>query len=101
MQPLSHLRPAVIYLHAAIPIDHYQSSGLVEECGGEGNSEFHRRDGDAALGMSVRAIEIRDSLAPLVELAGIEQRVPDRLDPGRVFDGLSVRRGIFLAVKIA
>ena len=49
VQPLAHLRAAVIHLHAAVAINQHQRARLIEERRGEGNAELHRRDGESAL----------------------------------------------------
>ena len=55
VQPLSHFGAAMIHLDAAVAVDQHQRAALIKKGSGEGDAEFHGRDGEAAFGMRMEA----------------------------------------------
>ena len=96
VDPLPHLRAAVIHLHGSVGINQNQRPGLVEHGIREGNAEFDRRQGDAALAVRMRGVPSRDLRAAGGEVRPLFHIVP-HLPDAVVFDLLSVVRRVCLA----
>src|SRR5262249_13713569 len=77
LQALAHLGAAMVNLHTAILIYKDKRSGLVEHSGGEGDPEFHRGDGNAALAMRMSCVRASDLLSSRGQMACLFQLVPD------------------------
>jgi hypothetical protein len=101
VEALPHLRAAVVHLHAAIAVDEHQRAALIEEGGGERDSELDRGDRHAAFAVRMRRVEALDLFPPLREPAGFQELAPDGLDTRGIFHGLPVMGGVALAIEIA
>ena len=92
MQALAHLGAAVVDRDAAILIDADQRAALVEHGRREGDTEFQRADGEAALARAACGIEGIGCDAARAVIRCRLQLIKDAVaDP--VFDDLAVRRG--------
>jgi hypothetical protein len=91
----------VVHLHGAITVDEDKRAALVEKRGREGDAELDRRDRKASLLVQVFGVEARDVYLAALEIAGLLELVPDRLDPGRVLHQLAVMRPVPFSIEVA
>lgn len=101
MQPLTHLGAAVIHLHAAVPIEQHQRSGLIEEGGRERYAKLHGGNGESTFRVRMSRVPAIDFRAALGESARFLELPPDEFDVFGVFHRLPVMRGVARAIKIA
>ena len=73
VQALAHLGAAVVQVDAAVGVDVDQRTGLVEEAGGEGNTEFHRGQRQAFFQDRAVGVVATDRFAALGVLAAFFQ----------------------------
>ena len=99
IDPLPHLRAAVVHLHGAVRVNQHQRTGLIEDGIGEGNAEFHRRECNAALAVRAGCVPGGDLRAAARQIGRRLEFVPDLFDPV-VLDLLSVVRRIGLAAAV-
>ena len=64
VEALAHFGAAMIELHRAVIIDMDKGARLIEKLCVEGNAEFHRRQGNAALDQIIGAVERLNLSAP-------------------------------------
>jgi len=99
VQPLPHLRAAVVQVDAAVGVDVHQRAGLVQVLRGEGDTELHRGERQAAAHVVPRRVEAGNSLAPGPVVAVIGEPAHE-IRQHRFLDGLSVGRDIALGVEV-
>ncbi len=99
IEPLPHLGAAGRYLDGPIGVDVYQCIGLIEELGGEGDAEFHRRERDALEVRVARRVEQLDLLATRVVVGRLRELI-DRLRKHVVAYNLTVVSGVATSVAV-
>ena len=100
VEPLPHLRAAVVQMHRAVGIYMHQRAGLVVVRGSEGDAELHRRQRDAALHVAAVVVEGRDRAAAACVVAALLQFGDDALDDV-VLDRLVIGRDVAVALLVA
>ena len=97
MNPLPHLRAAVIHLHGAVLIKKHQRARLIQMRGRKRNPEFDRRDGDPPFAMRIFRIPFPQLFTARLKIALRNQLVPNALET-IVFDFLTVMCRVRFAV---
>ncbi len=99
VQALAHLGAAVVQVNAAVGIDVDQRAGLVEEGGGERDTELDRRQRQTLLQDRAVGVEATDRLAALgIVAAGLE--FGGHLFEHVVLDGLVVVSDVALGLAV-
>ena len=71
VQSLAHFGAPVVHLHAAVQVHMNQRAGLVEQGGGERNTEFDRRYRQPASYDGLASVPSQNSLPPLLVLRSL------------------------------
>src|SRR6266852_5257465 len=101
MQPLPHLRAAMVQLDAPVLIYKDERACLVEHGRRERDAKLHRRHGDPALAVRMQPVIALDGVPPRQETAALFQLRPDSGDTLSVFDWLAIVRHLTFAVEVA
>ena len=104
-QPLSHFGAAVVQVDGAVLVHMHQCARLVEVGEGEGDAEFHRRQGDPAFEDRILCVPFGSGLAPRCIVRAVGQLIHDAAQ-FEILDGLAVMCGLvgrlaFFGVEIA
>ncbi|ABA47595.1 hypothetical protein BURPS1710b_3214 [Burkholderia pseudomallei 1710b] len=99
VEPLAHLRAAVVHEDRAVGIDVNERARLVEMRDVERNAELHRRERDALLQHRARRVErARRRAARAIRARRLE--LGDQLGQHVVLDRLAVRRHVALGLAV-